>query len=82
MVKKDFYADKRKYQRIESLKNQLQCPCCLSFQSDVIEAFHDRSDEERWFGHQCRACGWANALSIGVVVENENGELELHLESG
>ncbi len=54
MSDKDFYADESKYQRIESLKNQLQCPCCSSFESDVIEAFHDGADSERWFGHQCR----------------------------
>jgi hypothetical protein len=44
MSDKDFYADESKYQRIESLKNQLQCPCCSSFESDVIEAFHDGLD--------------------------------------
>ena len=80
MSDKDFYADESKYQRIESLKNQLQCPCCSSFQSDVIEAFHDGSDSERWFGHQCRACGWANALSLDAVIENKHGELEFRIE--
>lgn len=53
----------------------LYCPMCKLNDTLIKETVHNKPNTPRWFYHYCCLCEFAAPLSIGVIIEDADGNL-------